>query len=67
MISTPHPPSGDQIEKNEMGGACNTCGGEVKLYRVLVEKPEGKGPIGRPILRWGIILRWIFRRWNMGL
>jgi hypothetical protein len=45
MISTPHPPSGDQIEKNEMGGACNTCGGEVKLYRVLVEKPDGKGPI----------------------
>ena len=30
------------------------------VYRVLVGKPEGKRPFGRPSLRWGIILRWIF-------
>jgi hypothetical protein len=27
-------------------------GEEGKLYRVLVEKPEGKGPLGRPRRRW---------------
>jgi hypothetical protein len=36
--------SGDQIEKNEVGGACGTYVGEDGVYRVLVGKPEGKGP-----------------------
>jgi len=35
------------------------------VYRVLVGKPEGKRPLwdidGR------IILRWIFRKWDVGL
>jgi hypothetical protein len=31
------------------------------IYRVLVEKPEGKRPLGR------IILKWIFRNWNVGV
>jgi hypothetical protein len=35
-------------------------------YRVLVRKPEGKRPLGRSRHRWGIILRWIFRKWNGG-
>ena len=30
-----------------MGGACSTYGGGTGAYRVLVEKPEGKRPIGR--------------------
>ena len=38
---------GDQIEKNEIGGTCNTFGGEERLYRVLVGKPEGKRSLGR--------------------
>ena len=29
-------------------------------------KPEGKRPIGRPRCRWRIILRWIFRKWDVG-
>jgi hypothetical protein len=33
-------------------------------YRVLVEKPAGKRQLGRPRGRWGIILRWIFRKWD---
>ena len=51
--------SGDQIETNEMGWACSVYGGGVRrgVYRVLVGKPEGKRPLGRPRLRWGIILR----------
>jgi len=31
------------------------------VHRVLVGKPEGKRPLGRPRRRWGI-LRWIFRK-----
>jgi len=37
---------GGKIEKNEMGGACMREGRGV--YRVLVGKPEGKRPLGRP-------------------
>jgi hypothetical protein len=37
---------GDQIEKNEMGGACSTYGRR-GIHRVLVGKPEGKRPLGR--------------------
>jgi len=32
------------------------------VHRVLVGKPEGKRQLGRPRRRWGIILRWIFRK-----
>jgi hypothetical protein len=43
------------------------CIGERRgVYRVLVRKHEGKRPIGRPRRRWEIILRWIFRKWNIG-
>jgi len=33
------------------------------VYRVLVGKPEGKRPLG---VGW-IILRWISRRWDVGI
>jgi hypothetical protein len=32
------------------------------VYRVLVEKPEGKRPLGRPRHRWRITLKWTLRR-----
>jgi len=35
-----------------MGGACSTYGEKRGVYRVLVEKPEGKRPLGRPRCRW---------------
>ena len=34
------------------------------VHRVLVEKPEGKRPLGDPDLDGRIILRWIFRKWE---
>ena len=38
------------------------------IYRVLVGKPEGKRPLGRPGRRWDkMILRWIFREWDVGI
>jgi hypothetical protein len=36
------------------------------VYRVLVGKTEGKRPLGRPRSRWGIILRWVFRKLDGG-
>jgi hypothetical protein len=35
-----------------MGGACSTYGENRGAYRVLVRKPEGKRPLGRPRRRW---------------
>jgi hypothetical protein len=35
-----------------MGGACSTNGGERNAYRLLVGKPEGNRPLGRPRRRW---------------
>jgi hypothetical protein len=32
-------------------------------YRLLVGKPEGKRPLGRPRREW-IILEWILERWD---
>jgi hypothetical protein len=40
--------SGDQIEKNGMGGECSTYGERRDVYRVLVGKPERKRRLGRP-------------------
>jgi len=37
------------------------------VYRVLVGKPEGKRPLGRPRLDGRIILRWISRKWDVGV
>jgi hypothetical protein len=35
-----------------MDGACNTNGEKRNAYRLLVGKPEGKRPLGRPRRRW---------------
>jgi hypothetical protein len=37
------------------------------VYRVLAKKPEGKRLLGRPRLGGMIILRRIFRKWNVGV
>jgi hypothetical protein len=38
--------------KNEIGGACSTYGEKTGAYRILVERPEGKTPLGRPRCIW---------------
>jgi len=35
------------------------------LYRVLVGKPEGKSPLGRPRRRWEDNIKWIFSKWDV--
>jgi len=38
---------------DDIGAACSMCVGEERcLYRVLVGKPEGKRPLGRPRHGW---------------
>ena len=35
-----------------MGGACGAYGEEIVVHSILVGKPEGKRPLGRPRRRW---------------
>jgi hypothetical protein len=35
------------------------------VYRGLMGQSEGKRPLGRPRCRRGIILKWIFRKWDV--
>jgi hypothetical protein len=35
-----------------MGRACSTNEGKRNAYRILVGKPEGRRPLGRPRYRW---------------
>ena len=36
------------------------------VYRVLVGKPEGKKQLEEPGVDGRILLRWVFRKWNVG-
>jgi hypothetical protein len=47
-----------------MGKPCSTNGEKRNAYRLLVGKPEGKRPLGRPRSRWVDILGWILERWD---
>jgi hypothetical protein len=65
MICNPHPKfSGDKIEKNVMGGSCSAIEGV--LYRFLVRIPEGGRHLGETGVDGRIILRSVFRKWNVG-
>jgi len=53
LVHLTHYCSRDNIDKNEMGGECSRYGRERRgLYRVMLGKPEGKRPLGRPKRRW---------------
>jgi hypothetical protein len=41
-------------------------GANRNAYGILVGKPEGKRPLGRPRCRWVIILKWILREIGWG-
>jgi hypothetical protein len=40
------------VEEDEMGGPCSSNGEKRNAYRLLVGKPEGKRPLGRPSYVW---------------
>jgi hypothetical protein len=42
------PNSRHQVKENEMVGHAGRMGEKMNTYRNLVEKPEGKRPLGRP-------------------
>jgi len=42
-------------------------GGERGMYRVLVGKPEGRRPLGKPRRRWVDNIRLISGRWDVGI
>jgi len=59
--------AGDKLEKNEMGWACGAMGEERGEYRVLLGKPEGRRPLGRPRRSGVDNIRWNSRRWDVGI
>jgi hypothetical protein len=48
-------------------GHVTRIGEERKVYKVLVGKPEGKRPLGRPRRRWEDGVRMILRRLAWGV
>jgi hypothetical protein len=40
------------VAEDEMGEPCSTNGKKRNTYRLLVGKPEGKRPLGKPRRRW---------------
>jgi hypothetical protein len=58
--------SGHQIEINDMGGTCSTCGGSTSVYRDLVGKRKGKRPLGRTRRRWEYNINMDLQKWDVG-
>jgi hypothetical protein len=60
-----------QVKSRRMrwAGHVARMGEERKVYKVLVGKPEGKRPLGRPRRRWEMGSEWILGRlaWGCGL
>ena len=60
--------SGDQIEKNEMGGECSAYGGRGEAYTGFWwGNLRERDCLGDPGVNGRIILRWIFRKWDVGI
>ena len=57
------------IKSRRMGWAGHVaCMGEGRgVHRVLVGKPEGRRPLGRPRRRWEDNIGWIFGKWDAGV
>jgi hypothetical protein len=52
MICTAHKYYSHNLIKKEIGGACSMYGARRSVYRILVGKPGGNRPLGRPSHRW---------------
>jgi hypothetical protein len=58
--------SGDHIKKNEKGGACSTYGEKSGTCRVLVWGLRERDHLEDPGVDERIILKRIFRKWDVG-
>ena len=59
--------SGDKIEKNELNGHVARMGERRCVYRVLVVNLKERDHLGDPGVDGTIILRWNFRKWDVGV
>jgi hypothetical protein len=59
--------SGDKIKKNEVAGHVARIGEGGGAYRILVRRPEGRRPLGRPRYRWENNIQRIFKKWDGGM
>ena len=50
-----------------MCGACSAYGGEVRRVLDFVGDTSDRDHLGDPGVGWRIILRWIFRKWDVGV
>jgi hypothetical protein len=55
------------IERNEMGGACSAVGEGRGVYRVCWGNLMERDHWGDPGLDGRIVLRWILRKWDVGV
>jgi len=54
-----------KLRRMRWAGHVARMGERRDVYRVLVGKPEGKNHVEDPGVDGRIILRWIFRKWNV--
>jgi len=60
--------SSDQIENNEMGGACSTYGRREEVYTGFWwGNLRERDHFGDPGVDGRVILRWIFKKWDVGV
>jgi hypothetical protein len=59
--------SGYKIEKNEMGGPCSVYGGGEAYTRFWWGNLRDRDHLGDPDVDERVILRWIFRKWDVGV
>jgi hypothetical protein len=57
----------NKFERNEMGWACSANGGEERRIQGFGGEICGKDHLGDPGVDGRIILRWIFRKWYVGV
>ena len=59
--------SGHQIKKNMGAKHLGRMGERCVAFRILVDKPEGNRPLGRPRLRWEDIIKKDFQEIGCGV